>query len=228
MTPEDLGPVPQAPAPVDEESEEDGLVDGEGVGALDRPGSAERSRVPPVARGEELQGDQPVGDVAVAPQGPQEEPAQRRDQNPGHQRAVRDALRLLWRARGVSVPPDARFPYGAGVRSHSASEGPAATGACAGGGGADGGGPAGRGTRSALVPRLPYVPSVSMNRCPLTSHVPPSAPVNLVPGHGEFSNPAGWRGSGRHSRPGRPSVRRGQGHAPSAPDRSMPAARPRP
>lgn len=81
VAPEDLGPVTQASAPVDEQSEEDGLVDGEGVPALDRPGAAERARVPPVARREELQRDEAVGDVAVAPQGPQEQPAERGDQH---------------------------------------------------------------------------------------------------------------------------------------------------
>lgn len=104
---EEFGPVPQAQAAVDQEAEEHGLVDRERVAALDRPGTPEGARVPPLARGEELHRHQPVGDVAVAPQRPQEQCAQDGDQRPDQQGAVGHAFGLLGRARGVAVPPDA-------------------------------------------------------------------------------------------------------------------------
>lgn len=114
MAAEQLGEVADPAAAVGQQAEKDRLVHREGVTALDGAGATGRSRVPPLPRGEELQRDEAVRKVAVAPQRPQQQRGEQRDQRADQQRPVRDALGLLGRRRGVPVPPDARILRRAG------------------------------------------------------------------------------------------------------------------
>ncbi len=114
MAAQQLGEVADPAAAVDEEPEEEGLVHGEGVRALDGAGAAGGARVPPLARGEELERDEPVREVAVAPERPEEEGGEEGDDGAHDERPVGDLLALLGRARGEPEPPDARGRPGAG------------------------------------------------------------------------------------------------------------------
>lgn len=107
MAAEQLGEVADPAAPVGQQAEEDRLVHGESVPALDGAGAAGGARVPPLPRREELQGNETVREVAVAPQRPQQQGGEQGDQRADQQRSVRNGFGRLGRRRGVPVPPDA-------------------------------------------------------------------------------------------------------------------------